>query len=834
MLTPGSRLGGYQIIEAIGFGGMGEVYRAHDPRLGRDVAIKVLPKSSSADPTAIARLQSEARAASALNHPHILTIYDIGQVDSTSHFIAMEYIEGETLRARLHQDVALDKRLEYLIQIGDGLAKAHEANIVHRDLKPDNIMINTDGYAKILDFGLAKRQSSMPATEPSDAPTEQIPLTGAGVVVGTLGYMAPEQWEGMPIDARADIFSFGCIAYETITRRRAFVGVPSVDPPSLRTLVSEAPEGLQRVVSRCLARDRAERYASMKDVVGDLRRVRDGMREPRPRAFVRPLQITFEKAVEQFPAISPDGKRIVFSRETGKIRNLFLKVIDGDETQLTSSEFDDIQPFWSPRADAVVFLRGRDAGERIEPSDVFGRYVGGDIWLLEFETGKTSMLVADAASPAWSPDGKFIAFDASWSGQRRIWIANDRGRNPSQVTSGATEAVHHVRPRWSGDGKKIVYQTLEGTKFDVAVVNVETKKMHAVTDDYTMDIHPVWSPDGDAIFLSSYRSGGINVWRIPVDGAGVPLAPMEQITAGPGHDVDLDISANGRLVFAILKQNADIWRLPVDPASGAATGSPEPVIATTRENSRGAWSADGSMIAFSSDRGGEMNLWLLTPDGKSKQLTRGAGGDFQPSWSRDAKSLVFFSGRSGSLEIWRFDLATSALTQLTQGGGININPFFSPDGNRIAYMSDHDGRLEVWVMNADGSGARQITTVGVVGHFLRWTKDGKRIMFRCPTPPKARTFLVGADSGELSDPIESVGGAHISMSPDESMIMDVVQHRTLWVTPLDGSPARRVFEFDDPESRIDYPVWSPDGKWILFDRFVPRGGDVWMLETEES
>jgi Tol biopolymer transport system component/predicted Ser/Thr protein kinase len=816
-LEPGTRIGGYTIIEAIGAGGMGEIYRAHDPRLERDVAIKVLPGKSATDPTAVARLEREARAASALNHPHILTIYDIGAMETSGVFVAMEFIHGETLRSRFRRHESLETRLDYLVQVADGLAKAHAAGIVHRDLKPDNVMINSDGFAKILDFGLATKTESAEHTE-------LMPLTREGTVVGTMGYIAPEQWAGDPADARTDIFAFGCVAYEAITNARAFHGHPTADPPALRTFAPDTPPPLERIVSRCLARSREDRYATMKEVVNDLRSLREQIRNPQQRPLARPVQVTFDRAVEQFPAISHDGARVVFSRDIGKIRNLFMKQLDdeGDESQLTSGDLDDIQPSWSPRGDALLFLRGREHGERIEPSDVFGRYIGGDIWMLDIASGKTSLLVSDAANPSWSPDGKHIAFDASWSGQRRIWIADERGRNPSQLTSGATEAVHHVRPRWARDGKKIVFQTLEGTKFDVAVVDVDSKKTVAVTNDYTMDIHPVWSPDGESIYFSSYRGGGINVWR-------ADAGTMEQITAGPGHDIDLDISPTGRLVFAIMKQNADIWRLPVDPTTGAATGAPEPVIATTRENSRGAWSADGSTIAFSSDRGGEMNLWLLpVNEKKPRQLTRGEGGDFQPSWSPDAKSLAFFSGRSGALEIWRFDLDGGALTQLTSDDGININPFFSPDGARIAFMSDRDGRLEVWVMNADGSDPRQLTNEGVIGHFLRWSADGSHIFFRSP---KARTMSVPLAGGDASPTAEVVGGAHMSLSPDQSMIMDVVAHRTLWVSPLDGGARRRVFEFEDPESRIDYPVWSPDGRWVLFDRFVPRGGDVWMLDT---
>src|SRR5205085_8922163 len=414
---------------------------------------------------------------------------------------------------------------------------------------------------------------------------------------------------------------------------------------------------------------------------------------------------------------------------------------------------------------------------------VFGRFRGGEIWCGDF-TGARRFVESDGANPSWSPDGKRSAFDAAWSGPHRIWTADDRGRNPRQVTTDSSDAVHHLRPRWSPDAAHIVFQSLEGTKSDIRVADLETGANVSVTDDYTVDLHPVWSPSGDAIYFSSYRSGGINVWRMPVDDDGAPIGAMEQVTAGPGHDVDLDVARTGRLVCAILKQNADIWRLPVDPLTGAATGAPEPVIATTRENSRGAWSPDGSAIAFSSDRSGAMNLWLVDAAGKTRPITRGAGSDYQPNWSPDGRTLAFFSGRAGALDIWRVDVATGEMTQLTHGVGVNINPFFSPDGTRIAFQSDRDGRLELFVMNADGSDPRQLTDVGVAGHFLRWTRDGPRIIFRSPTAPKPRTMSVPAAGGEAEPTAEVVGGPHMSLSPDESMIMDVVAHRTLWVSPL--------------------------------------------------
>ncbi|PYQ26939.1 MAG: hypothetical protein DMF56_22460 [Acidobacteria bacterium] len=845
MLPPGTRVGVYEIVSSIGSGGMGVIYRARDIRLNRDVALKMLPEAAVTNPDAVARFRFEAQAASALNHPHILTIYDIGETteETPRRFIAMEYIAGETLRARIARRGEPAETLDLLIQIAEGLAKAHEAEIVHRDLKPDNIMITDDGYAKILDFGLAKLIDAGRIGPDSSTPTA--PSTKPGVLVGTPHYMSPEQLRGAEVDQRSDIFAFGAVAYEALSGQRAFNGtlitelvhqIIAVDPPPMRTIDERVPPELQRVVSRCLAKNADARYPSMRDVVADLKRVRERMRET-SRRLPRLTQLTSARAVEQFPALSPDQRQLVFAREIGRVRKLILsEPEESSERQLTRGDFDDIHPAWAPDGRSILFVRAVDAGTRFEPADVFGRYVDthGDVWSLELESGKESRLIENAFNPSWSPDGTQVAFDASWSGPRRIWICDARGRNAQQLTSDESEATGHVRPRWSPDGAKIVFQNIEVTKSDVRIADVRTRELKWVTDDFVTDVHPVWSFDGGSIICSSYRGGGINLWRIPIDIDGTPAGPMQQITAGPGHDVDVDTPrSENRLVFAILKQNAELWRLPVDAMTGAASGAPEQVVAGSRENTRGAWSPltqnNDERIAFGSDRTGEMNLWLLSlRDGKTRRLTSGVGGDYQPNWSPDGRSLVFFSGRAETIDIWRFDFDGETLTRLTRGQGININPFFSPDGKQIAFMSDRDGRLEVFVMSANGSNVKQLTTVGAAGHFLRWTRDGSRIIFRCPSAKK--TMSVSVAGGEPEPVAEVIGGAHMSFSPDDSLIMDVLGHRTLWCSPQTGDKPRKVFEFEDAESRIDYPLWSPDGKWILFDRFLPQGGDVWAVE----
>ena len=869
-LTAGSTLGEYEIVAPLGAGGMGEVYRARDKHLGRDVAVKVL-STDRTDAEAAARFEREARSAAALSHPNILDVHHFGRHGDVQ-FLVTELLDGETLRGRIKRDGTLPwkKAVEIAVEICEGLAAAHGRGIVHRDLKPENIFLTRDGRVKILDFGLARVEV---VTQEGDSTALR---TTPGTVMGTLAYMAPEQLRGEAVDATADLFSLGCILHEMISGRILFLRETSSETISaiLRDdprELSDIPPGLNATINRCLQKEKEQRFQSARDLAFDLRRHLPGAgaggrrwwpfaavtvplllvagyflatRRPesnavspaaRPRAAKTLTQLTFAQSVEQFPSWSPDGTRIVFSRDLGKIRRLYVKSLaDGSEKALTQTEFDDIQPAWSPDGKTIAFVRGAP-GLRLEPGDVFADYIqDADIFTIDVNTGREQRLISRGYNPAWSADGSKIAFDASWARSKRIWVADRLGHNPQQVTTDTSEEVYHVRPRWSPDGKRIVFQNIDRTRHDIRVVDLATKEMKWLTNDPITDIHPVWSSSGRFIYFSSYRGGGINVWRFRVNEDGSFAAQPEQITTGAGQDLDLDISADGkRLALATLRQNADLWRLPVAP-DGTATGEPEEVVATTREESRGSWSADGTAIAFNSDRAGAMNIWTRSlKDGVDRQITRGEGGDFQPDWSSDGSRITFFSGRGGNLDIWDVDVKSGALRRLTNEPSSETHSFYSPDGRKIAYMSDRDGRLELWVMNSDGTEQRQLTRGGISVHFLRWSPDSTSIYFRSIREANQGVMKIAAGGGEPERLPPVTGGAHFSFSPDRKYVMDVTNHKMLWVSSMEGREPRKVFEFPDRYVRIDYPVWSPDGKWILFDRFRPEGGDVWMLENFE-
>jgi len=849
MPDAGATLSHFTVLGPLGAGGMGEVYRARDTKLGREVALKFLPQEFAKDRERIARIEREARALAALNHPGIAVIHGLEEADG-SRFLVLELVPGEPLDAVLARGpLPVFDALRVGRQIAEALAAAHSKGIVHRDLKPANIMLAPGGGVKLLDFGLAKALAPEASAEAGQAGATVITAgsgtasTAVGRFLGTPAYMSPEQMRGETIGPPTDVWSLGCVLYELLAGSRAFPGETFSDTiaavlerePSWNGLPGSTPPDVVQLIRDCLVRDVSRRVPSATRVAETLDSAiafaRQEARASRPHPKL--VQFTFADEVESFPAWSPDGREILYAREVGGVRKIFAKRLeDSNERQLTRGDHDDILPTYAPDGRSVLFTRGREAKTRLEPGDVFGIYVGTDIWSLDLRTGKESLLVSEAASPALSPDGKHIALDADWAGPRRIWLVDRNGRNPVQVSTDTSEAVDHLRPRWAPDGSMLVFLNLERTKFDIRLLRLRTREMIWITSDLFNDVNPAWSPSGRYIYFSSfYRSSGVNIWRTPVAKDGTPIGPPEQMTTGAGQDVQVALSPEGtRMAFTTLRQNASLWKLPVAPDSGRPTGAPVKVVATSREDSRGAWSPDTRRIAFNSDRGGDMNLWLFTlEDQTTRQLTRGPGGDYQANWSPDGRRLAFFSTRDGTAGIWALDLESGATRRLSAPGGIEINPCYSPDGRSIAYHSDRSGRLEVWIMDQDGGNPRQLTSVGSGGHFLRWNRAADGILCRTP----GRTFVAPLDGSEPILIRNMKGGAHMSYSPDFSRIMDVVDHKVLWVSPVDGDSPEQVFEFEDPDVRIDYPVWSPDGRWVLFDRCRPQGGDVWVMENLE-
>ncbi len=497
-MGPGSRLGPYEIVAPLGAGGMGEVYRARDAKLGREIAVKVLPAAVGDDRGRRQRFEQEARSASALNHPNILTIYDIGEADGAL-YIAMELVDGKTLRELIASGEPLPTRrlLDLAVQVAEGLSKAHAAGIVHRDLKPENLMVSRDGYVKILDFGLAKLTEPVSAQDQSALPTAVAPPTEPGTVMGTAGYMSPEQASGQPLDFRSDQFSFGSILYEMATGKKAFqrktgaetlAAIIREEPESLAQAAPAAPAPVRWIVERCLAKDPEERYASTKDLARDLKSVRDHLSEtsasggiaaaaparPRRNRWLAGIGLlaagiaigTFARLVLPSRADSPIRfRQLTFQRGTiysARFANdgqtvFYGAAWDGGPLQIYSTRSDGQQSrsLALPPADVLAVSPAGEMAISLGRHFTVGFETSGTLARVPLEGGAPREILENVVDADWSPDGKDLAVARVVEGRYRLEYPSARcsiSRRPGFRTCASRRTANWWRfsttPRW--------------------------------------------------------------------------------------------------------------------------------------------------------------------------------------------------------------------------------------------------------------------------------------------------------------------------------------------------------------------------------------------------
>jgi Tol biopolymer transport system component len=838
-LKPHDRFSHYRVIGPLGAGGMGEVYRAKDESLERDVALKILPPALVRSEERLRRFVLEAKSASSLNHPNIVTIYEIGQVEVGSaplHFISMELVSGETLTTKIHEEKTdLKTLLGWLAQAAEGLAKAHGAGIVHRDLKPGNIMVSHDGYAKVLDFGLAKLTERQGAdADLTSAPTRTADHTGDGVVLGTIGYMSPEQVQGKPVDHRSDIFSFGCILYEATTRRKPFDADSSLesmhkilkdDPPPIDASSAGAPAELRRLIRRCLAKNPDERHHSMKDIAIELKEIGEeyagsATARPRRRALVATLvalaiaglilggwvllhrhdiaggTTSSFQAVKmtrlasfddlQDAALSPDGRFLAYALQKNGLYGLWVRQI------ATGSDITVVPP----RAEFVGRLTFSPDGNYLYYGAIDAQNQNYyTLYRVPTLGGPARKLIDDVDSTVtFSPDGKQLAFVryASASRESQLMIASAEGSGERKLSAKRLpEQIFTLS--WSPDGARIavdVENSIGADRSDLLEVSTSDATETSIGPKY-MGIrrNVVWLPDGSGLAMTQGAiDGSRQVWFVPY-----PHGEARRITNDANNYSEISVSADSKTLAVTQERwKTRLWVAPVgDPGlakevrSVSAGGGSIMQISATFERS----------VVYRVSRDETSRIWSLPPDGTPPlRLSPDDLRAFAPKVARGSHTIAFTGRRADGIpHIWRMDLDGGNLVQLTNGDGEAVWAL-SPDGQTMITVKP--GEPGLWKTPIAGGSA-----VKIADRFLNLAKYS----------PDGKYVLVLA--------IEGAAGR---------------DRQKLEVIPADGGAPIRIFDlpvgasaFSSRPAGKSKAGWMPSGDGLIYIRELDGVGNLW-------
>jgi Tol biopolymer transport system component len=881
-LVSGTRLGPYEILSPLGEGGMGEVYRAKDTRLGREVALKVLSARVATNASARERFERESKAVAALSHPNILALYDVGLEGETAYAVT-ELLEGQTLRKALQPgSLHIRKALDYAMQVGKGLVAAHEKGIVHRDLKPENLFVTRSGHVKILDFGLAKlslaeSDDSGPAGISNEGHTEP------GRILGTVGYMSPEQARGQTADARSDIFSLGAILYEMLSGKRAFHKDSGIDtlsailkeePPDLVLTNQLVPAGLDRLVRHCLEKDPALRFQTARDLVFDLETLSgeslSGSLGIAPRAARASLwnrsrlvlaaalvaglaagaayflstrvrgraaggarwptyqRLTSQPGGETKPALSPDGETVAFVGTAAGNRDIWIQRVGSDKAiNLTAdSSVDEMDPAFSPDGSLIAFHSDRDGG---------GIYVMGAL-------GESVRRVTTGGfSPDWTPDGKEIVFADEeittplLRSRSKLWAAN--------VASGQKRlllATDGVEPAVSPHGLRVAYWGLRG---DTAQRDIFTVPLGGLKDgeepvtatlDGAVDFSPFWSPDGKTLYFGSDRGGSFNLWRVPIDErSGRTRGEPEPVTlpttwAGVFPGSFRGARTRSRIAFTAPAELMTIEKVTLDPATLAPAGPPTVLRRGSTMFLDLEISPDGTTLATRT-QGATENLCVLTANGTNlRQLTRDSFRNRWARWSPDGQRIFFYSNRSGAYGVWTIKPDGSDMTRVAGLPDASwAAPVPSPDGALIALGRPSTGHVVVVPLApaAAGAGAAPAPPLEIEGKWAwDWSPDGRQMLVsRRGAVSASGVLLCGVPSGQCE--VLAQNAEQGRFFPDGRHV-GYVERGEIHVRDLvtRGSSVLVSASADSPITRF---CVSRDGRTVYFLRDVSEG-DIWV------
>jgi serine/threonine protein kinase/Tol biopolymer transport system component len=869
----GQKLGSYQIVSVLGAGGMGVVYQARDTRLKRSVAIKVLPNDRLSDPERKRRFIQEARAASALNHPNIITIHDIGN-ESGIDFIVMEYVTGKTLDERIpRKGMQLNEALKLAVQMADALSKAHSAGIIHRDLKPSNVMVTDEGLVKVLDFGLAKL-TEVEGHQGGTRTTQ--PQTETGTIIGTVSYMSPEQAEGKKVDARSDTFSFGAVLYEMVTGQKAFEGDSKIstlaaivkqEPKPVSQRVPGIPQDLEKIVNRCLRKDPERRFQHMADIKVTLHELKEEsdsgtLAEKTPAVrWTRPvlvcvgaalvvvaittaawlfrgtaskpggvpevIPLTSYTGTEQNPNFSPDGNQVAFSWNGEKQDNfdIYVKLI-GSPTplRLTSNPAKDVSPAFSPDGRSIGFVRvsNEHATFMLIPA------IGGPERPIA-EIPAPNPHVPGGPAFAWFPDGKWVVTGG-------LALLSTESGEIRSLTYSPTQSISDYSPSVSPDGRTLAFSRLAslGTA-EIYILNLTEdfkprEEPRRLTSLKHVSSSPVWTPNGQEIIFSSGALGSpFSLWKVPASGAREP-EPLPFTSEG-AYSPAVSRSGN-RLAYERSVSDDNIWRLSLS-GPGVASGPPARFIASTRDDGNARYSPDGKRIAFGSTRNGVYGLWVSDADGSNAMelFSRAGAASGDPSWSPDGQRIAFDSSAEGHTDVYVIQARGGKPIRLTTDPADDDDPNWSGDGNWIYFASNRTGRPEVWKVSSAGGKAVQVTRNG--GGRALESPDRKSLYYtkgHIPTPSGLWNMAVN-------------GGHESQVLPSVFINVFSLVNDGIYFIPEPGPDRKcsiRFLSFATGKLRTVAPIsespWeglsvSPDGRFLLFCQTDQGGGDLMLVEN---
>ncbi len=886
----GRTIAHYQILEKLGEGGMGVVYKARDTHLDRFVAIKVLPPEKVADPERKRRFVQEAKAASALNHPNIITIHDIGQADGID-YIAMEYAAGKRLdRLIPRHGMPLSEALKCGVQIADALAAAHGAGIVHRDLKPGNVMVTDKGQVKVLDFGLAKLTETAESGEDFETRTirdEEAPRTGEGRIMGTAAYMSPEQAQGKKVDARSDIFSFGSLLYEMVTGRRAFQGdsvvstLAAIIHKEPESFGSKVPHDLEKVITRCLRKDPGRRFQTMADLKVALEELKEesdsGTLETVGPAKVKPprrllwaaavatvvviavagvwilrsraptaeepltaVPLTSYPGTEDSPSFSPDGTQVAFQwrpEEPGKSCDIYVKQIGVEPpSPLTNTLAFEYSPAWSPDGRTIAFLRKLSENSTSTALVLIPQRGGRERVLAELD-GATSPL--DGPYLTWTPDSRWLICPVWGAGRWALHLVSVETGQQRRLTSPPADAVGDTSPAVSPDGRTLAFtrESSVAARTDLYLVSLgegytPLGEAHRVPSDNLWSGDPSWTPDGNEIVFSSGTFTASGLWRMA---ASKPAAPR-RLPFAPDNAFAPALSRQGnRLAYVVSRYVTSIWRVDLREP-GRKRGAPVQFSSSTRRDNQPSYSPDGKRIAFVSNRSGNEEIWICDKDGSyPAQLTSvGASLVRPPRWAPNGESIAFEANPGGNQDVYVVSANGGAARRLTADPGPDQWPDWSPDGQSLYFVRTRGSTKDIWKMPVTGGEAVQITR-NTNADIPQVSPDGSFIYYSKGYPNPSSIWRVPAAGGEGTKVLDGVASS--------GMTWTVVQGGIYFFSEADGKGqsdlsvyefatgrARKILTIERPGRRGGIAV-SPDRRTILFSKADAAGSDLMLVEN---